>query len=189
MASKFRNVSEVWIWGVCLSVCYPYLTFLLRVDYLRSSLWHFPPHKFHFSTEFLGYISGTVKVCFSKWNNHHIQEKKCTLVFSYTWQEVRFHFNVIKEPLELGAMFCFWFFFGAWFVCSPGCPWLHNVDQVGLELRYLPTAVFWVLTLKVCATMFFSFFQKDLFLFMSKRVYAFGYVQWVQVFLYPPNAQ
>jgi hypothetical protein len=39
------------------------------------------------------------------------------------------------------------------FLCSPGCPGTHSVDQVGLELRNLPASASQVLELKACATM------------------------------------
>jgi hypothetical protein len=38
------------------------------------------------------------------------------------------------------------------FLCSPGCPDTHSVDQAGLELRNLPASASQVLGLKVCAT-------------------------------------
>ena len=68
---------------------------------------------------------------------------------------------------------CFFFFFGFGLVvvvvlflffvlvfvfqdwgslCSPGCPGIHSVEQVGLELRNLPTSASQVLGLKACAT-------------------------------------
>jgi hypothetical protein len=37
-------------------------------------------------------------------------------------------------------------------LCSPGCPGIHSVDQVGLELRNPPASASQVLGLKVCAT-------------------------------------
>jgi hypothetical protein len=38
------------------------------------------------------------------------------------------------------------------FLCSPGCPGTHSVDQAGLELRNPPTSASQVLGLKACAT-------------------------------------
>jgi hypothetical protein len=38
------------------------------------------------------------------------------------------------------------------FLCSPGCPGTHSVDQVGLQLRNLPASASQVLGLKACAT-------------------------------------
>jgi hypothetical protein len=38
------------------------------------------------------------------------------------------------------------------FLCSPGCPGTHFVDQAGLKLRNPPASASWVLGLKVCAT-------------------------------------
>ena len=34
------------------------------------------------------------------------------------------------------------------FLCSPGCPGTHSVDQADLELRNPPTSASWVLGLK-----------------------------------------
>jgi hypothetical protein len=39
------------------------------------------------------------------------------------------------------------------FLCSPGCPGTHSVDQAGLELRNPPASASQVLGLKACATM------------------------------------
>jgi hypothetical protein len=38
------------------------------------------------------------------------------------------------------------------FLCSPGCPGTHSVDQAGLKLRNLPVSASQVLGLKACAT-------------------------------------
>jgi hypothetical protein len=38
------------------------------------------------------------------------------------------------------------------FLCSPGCPGTHFVDQAGLELRNPPASASRVLGLKACAT-------------------------------------
>jgi hypothetical protein len=38
------------------------------------------------------------------------------------------------------------------FLCSPGCPGTHSVDQAGLELRNPPASASQVLGLKACAT-------------------------------------
>jgi hypothetical protein len=53
--------------------------------------------------------------------------------------------------------FSFFFFFGGGgvetgFLCSPGCPGTHSVDQAGLELRNPPASASQVLGLKACAT-------------------------------------
>ena len=49
--------------------------------------------------------------------------------------------------------FVFVFVFQDWgFLCSPGFPGIHSVEQVGLELRNLPTSASQVLGLKACAT-------------------------------------
>jgi hypothetical protein len=50
------------------------------------------------------------------------------------------------------VLFCF-VYFEAGFLCSPGCPGTHFVDQAGLELRNLPASASRVLGLKACATM------------------------------------
>jgi hypothetical protein len=46
--------------------------------------------------------------------------------------------------------FLFFWFFKTGFLCSPGCPRTHFVDQAGLELRNPPASR--VLGLKACAT-------------------------------------
>ena len=38
------------------------------------------------------------------------------------------------------------------YLCSPGCPGTHFVDQAGLELRNPPASASQVLGLKACAT-------------------------------------
>jgi hypothetical protein len=43
-------------------------------------------------------------------------------------------------------------FFETGFLCSPGCPGTHFVDQAGLELRNPPASASQVLGLKVCST-------------------------------------
>jgi hypothetical protein len=48
--------------------------------------------------------------------------------------------------------FIFYFFRDRVSLYSPGCPGTHFVDQVGLELRNLPTSASRVLGLKACAT-------------------------------------
>jgi hypothetical protein len=59
--------------------------------------------------------------------------------------------------LTLGSS-SFFFFFGFLvfrdrvFLCSPGCPGTHSVDQAGLELRNPPVSASRVLGLKACAT-------------------------------------
>jgi hypothetical protein len=51
------------------------------------------------------------------------------------------------------------------FVCSPGCPGIHSIDQAGLELRNPPTSASQVLGLKVCTTTpGKNVFFKDLFI-------------------------
>jgi hypothetical protein len=46
----------------------------------------------------------------------------------------------------------FFFFRDRIFLCSPGCPRTHSVDQAGLELRNPPASASQVLGLKACAT-------------------------------------
>ena len=51
------------------------------------------------------------------------------------------------------VLFCFvFFFFKTGFLCNPGCPGTHSVDQAGLELSNSPTSASQVLGLKACAT-------------------------------------
>jgi hypothetical protein len=38
------------------------------------------------------------------------------------------------------------------FLCSPGCPRIHSIDQAGLKLRDLPASASQVLGLNACAT-------------------------------------
>jgi hypothetical protein len=56
-------------------------------------------------------------------------------------------------------LFIYLFIFETGFLCSPGCPGTHFVDQAGLEFRNLPASASRVLRLKVCAIMpgFFPF--------------------------------
>jgi hypothetical protein len=49
-------------------------------------------------------------------------------------------------------LFFVFLFFETGFLCSPGCPGTHFVDQAGLELRNPPASVSQVLGLKACAT-------------------------------------
>ena len=50
------------------------------------------------------------------------------------------------------GLFCFVLFFpqDRVFLCSPGCPGTHSVDQAGLKLRNPPASVSQVLGLKAC---------------------------------------
>jgi hypothetical protein len=50
------------------------------------------------------------------------------------------------------SLSCFLFFKGRVFLCSPGCPGTHFVDQADLELRDPPASASRVLGLTVCAT-------------------------------------
>jgi hypothetical protein len=49
-------------------------------------------------------------------------------------------------------VFVLFWFFETGFLCSPGCPGTHSVDQAGLELRNPPASASQVLGLKACAT-------------------------------------
>ena len=51
------------------------------------------------------------------------------------------------------------FFFETGFLCSPGCPGTHFVDQAGLELRNPPASASQVLGLKVWATTALAFYS------------------------------
>ena len=46
----------------------------------------------------------------------------------------------------------FFFFRERVYLCSPGCPGTHFVDQAGLEIRNLPASASQVLGLKACTT-------------------------------------
>jgi hypothetical protein len=54
--------------------------------------------------------------------------------------------------LQTGFWFFCFCFFETEFLCSPGCPGTHSVDQADLELRNLPASASRVLGLKACAT-------------------------------------
>ena len=63
----------------------------------------------------------------------------------------------------------FFFFLVFWvrvFLCRPGCPGIHFVDQAGLELRNPPASASQVLGLKACATTARLFFFFVLFCFV-----------------------
>jgi hypothetical protein len=53
------------------------------------------------------------------------------------------------EPTLFVLLFLF---FEIGFLCSPGCPGTHSVDQASLKLRNPPASASRVLGLKVCAT-------------------------------------
>jgi hypothetical protein len=66
--------------------------------------------------------------------------------------------NYINDAYVWFFFFVFFFFFGLVFrgrvfLCHPGCPGTHFVDQAGLELRNPPASASQVLGLKACATM------------------------------------
>jgi hypothetical protein len=58
------------------------------------------------------------------------------------------------EGVEEGSFFCLVLVlvFKTGYLCSPGCPGTHFLDQAGLELRNPPASASQVLGLKVCAT-------------------------------------
>jgi hypothetical protein len=55
---------------------------------------------------------------------------------------IDFHFTFLKKMV----------FHDRVFLCSPGCPGTHSVDQAGFELRDPPASAFWVLGLKTLVT-------------------------------------
>jgi hypothetical protein len=63
-----------------------------------------------------------------------------------------------KNKAQVSFLFLFFvlfvclFFRDRVFLCSPGCPGTHSVNQAGLELRNPPASVYRVLGLKACAT-------------------------------------
>jgi hypothetical protein len=65
----------------------------------------------------------------------------------------------MSSPVHLVSIFvfclfvCGFFFFKTGFLCRPGCPGTHFVDQAGLELRNPPASASQVLGLKACTTM------------------------------------
>jgi hypothetical protein len=62
-------------------------------------------------------------------------------------------FNVYGYTVLNFLFFCFVFVFSdKVFLCSPGCPGTHSVDQAGFELRNPPASASQMLGLKACAT-------------------------------------
>jgi hypothetical protein len=80
------------------------------------------------------------------------------------------------------CLFIYWFiYWNRVFLCSPGCPGTHSVDQVGLELQDLPASASWVLLgLQVCATTLYFFFILKTYLFTY-----FMYTGTLHIHLYP----
>jgi hypothetical protein len=58
----------------------------------------------------------------------------------------------LPDTLLFVCLFVYVFFFGQGFLCRPGCPGTHSVDQAGLELRNPPASASQMLGLKACAT-------------------------------------
>jgi hypothetical protein len=59
------------------------------------------------------------------------------------------------EPGALVFCFCLFVCLFVWddaFLCNPGCPGTHSVDQAGLKLRNTPASTSQVLLLKACVT-------------------------------------
>jgi hypothetical protein len=57
-----------------------------------------------------------------------------------------------QESIVLLFVCLFVLFFKTGFLCSPGCPGTHFVDQAGLQLRNPPASASRMLGLKACAT-------------------------------------
>jgi hypothetical protein len=65
-------------------------------------------------------------------------------------------FTAVNRHYDQGNFFFFvrfiFVFSGRVFLCSPGCPGTHSVDQIGLGLRNLSASASQVLGLKACVT-------------------------------------
>ena len=59
-------------------------------------------------------------------------------------------FHVTSFVVLVVGFGLFVFFKTGFFLCSPGCPGTHSVDQAGLKLRDLPVSASQVLGLKMC---------------------------------------
>jgi hypothetical protein len=58
----------------------------------------------------------------------------------------------VMELIDLSLIFFLLVFLRQGFLCGPGCPGTHFVDQAGLKLRNSPASASQVLGLKACAT-------------------------------------
>jgi hypothetical protein len=84
-------------------------------------------------------------------NIHHAASTWSMLAAMFTGRlaELKPH---LQPSILSFFFFSLWFFWDRVFLCRPGCPGTHSVDQAGLELRNLPASASQVLGLKVCAT-------------------------------------
>jgi hypothetical protein len=68
-------------------------------------------------------------------------------------REIALHGSEARSSaISLSLFFFFGVFQDRIFLCGPGCPGTHSVDQAGLELRNPPASASQVLGLKACAT-------------------------------------
>jgi hypothetical protein len=100
----------------------------------------------------IGIVESSGRTISNFLRNRHIDfQSDCTSLQSHQqWRCV----PLSPQPhqhVEIHILF-FFFFFRDRFLCSPGCPGTHFVDQAGLELRNIPASASQVLGLKVCAT-------------------------------------
>jgi hypothetical protein len=86
-----------------------------------------------------------------------------------------FFLNLLFFHFILLFIYLFLVFRDRIFLCSPGCPGTHSVDQAGLELRNPPASASQVLGLKACITTPGAYFKKkkkkDLFYEYSVAVF------------------
>jgi hypothetical protein len=75
--------------------------------------------------------------------------------------------------IHFSILFCY--FETGFFLCSPGCPGTHSVDQAGLELRDLPASASRALGSKACTTTAWHSF-KDYYFFYCVRVWGYVHV-------------
>jgi hypothetical protein len=97
---------------------------------------------FIFKTPGTSHATGWLLTCSNQYD--------CDRPYHDCWQNVDFGLGKQLNTLSRGfCCFCFW---RQGFLCSPGCPGTHSVDQAGLELRNPPASASQVLGLKVYAT-------------------------------------
>jgi hypothetical protein len=86
-----------------------------------------------------------------------------------------------QRPSPLPPPLFFLVFWDRVFLCSPGCPGTHFVDQAGLELRNPPASASQVLGLKACATTPGSFpLNKQTNHLLALPCSLMGVVQWTE---------